>query len=164
MISKKCVKAINDQMNQEFFAAFLYQAMANDAMDKGFKGAANWFNMQFKEEMEHGFKFAKYLEDQGQKVMITGMEAPKTEWPNLLAMFKDALEHEKLVTSLIVEIAKLAAKEQDFATQNMLQWFIDEQVEEEASVSDVIWMLEMSKDSKGALFMADRTLGKREDD
>ncbi len=161
MISQACAKAINDQMNREFFSAFLYQAMANDAMGKGFKGAAKWFHAQFKEEMEHGFKFAKYLEDQGQQVMLTGMEAPKTAWPDLLAMFQDALAHEKKVTAWILDIAKLVSKEQDFATQNMLQWFIDEQVEEEGNVNDVIWMLEMSKDSKGAMFMADKTLGKR---
>ena len=164
MISKKSAKAINEQINREFFAAFLYQAMANDAMSKGFKGAAKWFSAQFKEEQEHAFKFAKYLEDQGAKVEFAALEAPRLEWPDLLAMFKEALDHEKKVTASINKIAELALAEKDFATQNMLQWFINEQVEEEASVADVIWMLEMSAGSKGALFMADKTLGKRADD
>jgi len=161
MISKKCAKAINEQINREFFSAFLYQAMGNDAMSKGFKGAASWFSVQFTEEQAHAFKFAKYLEDQGVKVELTGMEAPKNEWPDLLSMFKDALVHEKKVTAWINQIAELAVEEKDFATQNMLKWFIDEQIEEEASVSDVIWMLDMSAGSKGALYMADKTLRKR---
>ncbi|NLE40728.1 MAG: ferritin, partial [Lentisphaerae bacterium] len=77
MISKKCAKAINAQINREFFSAFLYLAMANDAMDKGFKGVAKWFQIQFKEKQEHALKFAKYLEDQGEKVVLEAMEAPK---------------------------------------------------------------------------------------
>jgi ferritin len=161
MISKKTAKAINTQINREFYSAFLYLAMANDAMDKGFKGAANWLTIQFKEEQEHAMKFAKYLQDQGAKVELAAIAAPKTEWKDLLEMFKDALAHEKKVTAWICEINDLAVAEKDYATQNMLKWFIDEQVEEEANATDVIWMLEMSAGSKGALFMADKTLGKR---
>ena len=164
MISKKCAKAINAQINREFFSAFLYLSMANDAMDKGFKGIANWFQVQFKEEQEHALKFAKYLQDQGEKVVLEAMEAPKLEWADALEMFKDALVHEKKVTAWIKEIAELAVAEKDFATQNMLVWFINEQVEEEANCNDAIWMLEMSAGSKGAMFQADRQLGKREDD
>lgn len=161
MISKKTAKAINTQINREFYSAFLYLAMANDAIDKGFKGAANWLTIQFKEEQEHAMKFAKYLQDQGAKVELAAIAAPKTEWKDLLEMFKDALAHEKKVTAWICEINDLAVAEKDYATQNMLKWFIDEQVEEEANATDVIWMLEMSAGSKGALFMADKTLGKR---
>ncbi|MDX9866672.1 MAG: ferritin [Kiritimatiellia bacterium] len=164
MISKKMTQEINAQINREFYSAFLYLAMAHDAMDKGFKGAANWFTIQFQEEQGHAMKFAKYLEDQGAKVKLAAMDKPKTEWKDLLAMFQDALAHEKKVTAWICGIQDLAVAEKDYATQNMLKWFIDEQVEEEASASDVIWMLEMSAGSKGALFMADRTLGKRKDD
>ena len=164
MISEKTVNEINAQINREFFSAFLYLAMANDAMNKGFKGAASWFMLQFEEEQEHALRFSKYLEDAGAKVMLSGMEAPKTEWPDLLSMFKEALVHEEMISAKINAIAELAATGKDFATQNMLKWFIDEQVEEEASFADVIWMLEMSTGSKGALFMADRTLGKRKKD
>ncbi len=163
MISKKMAKEINKQINREFFSAFLYQSMANDAMVKGFQGAANWLNVQFKEEQEHAFRFAKYLEDQGAKVVFEAIEAPKTEWADLAEMFKDALEHEKKVTAWINGIFELAVAEKDFATQSMLKWFVDEQVEEESSVSDVLWMLEMSSGSKGAMYMADKTLGKREE-
>lgn len=161
MISKKTAKAINTQINREFYSAFLYLAMANDAMDKGFKGAANWLTIQFKEEQGHALKFAKYLQDQGAKVELAAIAGPKTEWKDLLEMFKDALAHEKKVTAWINEINDLAVAEKDYATQNMLKWFIDEQVEEEANATDVIWMLDMSAGSKGALFMADKQLGKR---
>ncbi len=164
MISKKMAKAINTQINREFYSAFLYLAMGKDAQDKGFKGAATWFDVQFKEEQEHALKFAKYLEDQGAKVELAGIDAPKTAWKDLAEMFKDALAHEKKVTAWINEINTLAVAEQDYATQSMLRWFIDEQVEEEASVTDVLWMLDMASGSKGALFQADRTLGKRKDD
>ena len=164
MISKKCAKAINAQINREFFSAFLYLAMANDAMDKGFKGVAKWFQIQFKEEQEHALKFSKYLEDQGEKVVLEAMEAPKTEWADSLEMFEDALAHEKKVTAWIKGIAELAVAEKDFATQNMLVWFVNEQVEEEANCNDAIWMLEMCAGSKGALFQADRQFGKRGND
>ena len=161
MIGKKTAKAINAQIGREFYSAFLYLAMANDALDKGFKGAANWFTVQFKEEQEHAMKFAHYLQEQGVKVELEGMEKPKGSWQDLLAMFKDALAHEKKVTAWINEIMTLAIDEKDYASQSELQWFIKEQVEEEANATDIIWMLEMSAGSKGALFMADKQLGKR---
>lgn len=161
MISKKMAKAINVQINREWYSAFLYLAMANDAMSKGFKGAASWFTLQFQEEQGHALKFAKYLQDQGTKVELAAIEAPKTEWKDLLDMFKGALAHEKKVTAWIGEINSLAVAEKDYATQNMLTWFVNEQVEEEANATDAIWMLEMSEGSKGALFMADKQFGKR---
>lgn len=161
MISKKTAKAINSQINREFYSAFLYMAMANDAMAKGFKGTASWFNLQFNEEQAHALKFVKYLQDQGVKVELAALDKPKGEWKDLLEMFKDAQDHEKKVTAWIGEIADLAVAEKDHATQSMLQWFINEQVEEESNVADAIWMLEMSAGSKGALFMADKQLGKR---
>ena len=161
MISKKTAKAINTQINREYYSAFLYLAMANDAMAKGFKGAANWFSIQFKEEQEHAVKFAHYLQEQGVKVELAALAAPQLAWKDLLAMFKDSLAHEKKVTAWIREIADLAVSEKDYATQNMLQWFINEQVEEEANATDILWMLDMSAGSKGALFMADKQLGKR---
>ena len=161
MISEKMVEAINAQISREFFSAFLYLAMAHDAMDKGFKGASSWFTAQFEEEQKHAMKFAKYLQGRGAKVSLEAMAKPKTEWKDVLEMFQDALAHEQKITAWICGLNELAITEKDFATQNMLKWFIDEQVEEEANATDVIWMLEMSSGSKGALFMADKTLGKR---
>ena len=164
MISKKMAKEINAQINREFFSAFLYLAMANDAMDKGFKGVSNWFTIQFKEEQEHALKFSKYLEDQGAKVDLAAMPAPKKVWKNLIDMFQDALAHEKKVTAWIYALNTLAIKEKDYATQSMLRWFIDEQVEEEANCNEAIAALEMVGGSANGLFMMDRQLGKRVDD
>lgn len=161
MISKKMAKEINAQINREFASAYLYLAMANDAMDKGFKGAASWMNVQFAEEQAHALRFVKYLQEQGVKVELGAIAAPSTEWPDLLAMFTQTLAHEKGITAAINNLMKLAQAENDFATQAELQWFIKEQVEEEANDADVLWMLKMSEGSKGALFMADKTLGKR---
>ena len=163
MISKKMAKEINAQINREFFSAFLYLAMANDALDKGFNGTYKWMTLQFKEEQEHALKFSKYLQDQGVKVELDAMEAPKKAWKSILEMFEDALEHEKKVTAWIYDLNTLAIAEKDYATQCMLKWFIDEQVEEEANCNEAISALKMVSGSPNALFMMDRQLGKRED-
>ena len=164
MISKKMAKEINAQINREFFSAFLYLAMANDAVDKGFLGTGKWMSIQFKEEQEHALKFSKYLQDQGEKVVLGAMEAPKTAWKNILDMFEDALLHEKKVTAWINDLNTLAIEEKDYATQSMLKWFIDEQVEEEANCNEAISALSLVGDSASGTFMMDRQLGKRDAD
>jgi ferritin len=161
MISKSMAAAINAQINREFFSAYLYWAMSVDAAHKGFKGAANWFAVQFKEEQGHALRFAKYLQDQNAKVELAAIAGPRTSWKDLLDMFKDTLAHERSVTAAISDLMAQAVAEKDFATQLALQWFVNEQVEEEASATEVVWMLEMAEQSRGALFMVDKTLGKR---
>lgn len=161
MISKKMAQEINAQINREFFSAFLYLAMANDALDKGFNGTYKWMSLQFKEEQEHALKFSKYLQDQGEKAVLGAMETPKTEWKDILDMFKDALLHEKKVTAWINDLYTLALAEKDYATQSMLKWFIDEQVEEEANCNEAIAALSMVGKSASGTFMYDRQLGKR---
>ena len=161
MISKKMAQEINAQINREFFSAFLYLAMANDALEKGFIGTYKWMSIQFKEEQEHALKFSKYLQDQGEKVVLGAMEAPKTEWKGILEMFQDALLHEKKVTAWINDLYSLALEEKDYATQSMLKWFIDEQVEEEANCNEAIAALSMVGKSASGTFMYDRQLGKR---
>ena len=164
MISKKMAKEINAQINREFFSAFLYLAMANDALDKGFNGTYRWMSLQFQEEQEHALKFSKYLQDQGEKVELAAMDAPKTSWNDILDMFKDALEHEKKVTAWINDLYTLAIEEKDYATQSMLRWFIDEQVEEEANCNEAIAALQLVGSSPGATYMQDRQFGKRKED
>ena len=161
MISKKMAQEINAQINREFFSAFLYLAMANDAIEKGFIGTYKWMSIQFKEEQEHALKFSKYLQDQGEKVVLGAMEAPKTEWKGILEMFQDALLHEKKVTAWINDLNSLAIAEKDYATQSMLRWFIDEQVEEEANCNEAIQALTLVGGSAGSLYMVDRHVGKR---
>ena len=164
MISNKMAREINAQINREFFSAFLYLAMANDATDKGFNGTAHWMTLQFQEEQEHALKFAKYVEDQGHKVVLGAMEAPKTEWNGILEMFEDALLHEKKVTAWINDLYTLALEEKDYATQSMLTWFIDEQVEEEANCNEAISALQHVAGSANGTFMVDRQFGKRQGD
>ena len=161
MISDKMTKEINAQINRELYSAYLYLAMSADAMHKGFRGAASWFAVQFKEEQGHSERFIKYLHDQNARVDLDDIEAPPKVWKDLLTAFQETLAHEKTVTASINRLASLAVAEKDFATQNALQWFVNEQIEEEASAMDVILMLEMAAGSKGALFMADKKLGDR---
>ncbi len=161
MISKRMAKEINAQINREFFSAFLYLAMANDAIDKGYLGTGKWMNIQFKEEQEHALKFAKYLQDQGVKVELAALPAPKKVWKGILDMFEDALVHEKKVTAWIYGLNTLAIREKDYATQSMLKWFIDEQVEEEANCNEAISALKLNATSATATYMVDRHIGKR---
>ncbi len=161
MISPKMAAAINAQITREFYSAYLYLAMANDATDKGFKGVANWFTVQFKEEQGHALKFSNYLQEQGAKVTLAAIEKPAATWVDVCALFKDAQTHEQKVTAWINELVDIAVSEKDYATQNALKWFVDEQVEEEANLADVLWTLDMCGGSKGALYMADKKFGKR---
>ena len=163
MISKKMAKEINAQVNREFFSAFLYLAMGNDALDKGYLGTYKWMSIQFKEEQTHALKFSKYLQDQGVKVELAALAAPKKVWKGILDMFEDALKHEKQVTAWIYALNAQAVKEKDYATQSMLKWFIDEQVEEEANCVEAISALSMVGSSAGSLYMVDRHIGKREE-
>jgi len=161
MISDIMAKEINTQINRELYSAYLYLAMSADAMNKGFKGAAAWFAVQFGEEQGHALRFIRYLQDQNAKVELQAIDAPKRAWKDLLDMFLNTLAHENTVTANINKLMSLAVLEKDFATQGALQWFVNEQVEEEANDAEVIWMLEMASGSKGALFMADKKLGER---
>lgn len=161
MISPKMAAAINVQITREFYSAYLYLAMANDAMDKGFKGVANWFTVQFKEEQGHALKFSNYLQEQGAKVTLAMIEKPTATWADVSVMFKDSQAHEQKVTAWIHELVDIAVSEKDYATQNMLKWFVDEQIEEESNLADALWTLDMCAGSKGALYMADKKFGKR---
>jgi ferritin len=161
MISKEMAKAINEQVNKELFSAYLYLAMAGDAMDKGFKGVAHWMHVQAKEEAEHAERFIKYLFDQNARLELAAIEAPKGSWKDLKEMFGETLKHEQFITASIDGLGKIAKSQEDFATLEMLQWFFKEQVEEEGSAQDILWMLDMAAASKGALFQVDRQLGKR---
>ena len=138
MISKKIEEALNAQINAEFWSAYLYLSMSANFAVKGNPGFANWFNIQFKEEQDHAQIFIKYLLSRGGKVALSPIEAVKTEWESPLDAYKDTLEHEKKVTSMINNLYALASAENDYATQSMLKWFIDEQVEEEETAQGLI--------------------------
>ena len=161
MISKKIEEALNAQINAEFWSAYLYLSMSANFAVKGNPGFANWFNIQFKEEQDHAQIFIKYLLSRGGKVVLSPIEAVKTEWESPLDAYKDTLEHEKKVTSMINNLYALARAENDYATQSMLKWFIDEQVEEEETAQGLIDSLTMIKDNGFGIYMLDKELSAR---
>ena len=161
MISKKLHDAINAQINAELWSAYLYLAMSMDAETKGYKGVANWFYVQFKEEQDHARIFMNYLNSVDAKVTLLPIDEVPATWDNVLAMFKQTLEHEKKVTSLINNLAAIANEDRDFASINRLVWFIDEQVEEEENARDMITAVEAVEDNKYGMYMLDKELAAR---
>jgi len=163
MLSDSMYKALNDHMKAEFYAAYLYLSMAAHFEHENLTGMAAWMHKQSAEEMEHAMKFFRYLNDRGAKVVLQALEQPTTTWATPLEAFKNALKHEQMVTGEIHRLLELAQNEKDFGTAHFLQWFVEEQVEEEANVEGVIARLEMVGDSKAALLFMDRELGARQD-
>lgn len=161
MIGKKIQKAINEQINKELYSAYLYLAMSVDADLKGYKGAAQWFKVQYQEETGHAMKFMGYLLDQGAAVELDGVAKPPRTFASIAEMFEKTLKHEQGVTASICSLMDLARSENDYATQILLQWFITEQVEEEKNDHEVLAQLHMAGTSTGTLLMIDKHLGKR---
>jgi ferritin len=161
MLTKAMQDAINEQIKNELYSAYLYLAMSNQLEEKNLGGFANWLQVQFHEEQGHALKFMEYLHDRGGKVELKAIDQPPAMWSTNLEVFQQVLEHEKKVTNLIHKLYALALKENDYATQLMLQWFISEQVEEEKNASDIIAQLEMITAHDTAVLMLDHDLGKR---
>ena len=161
MLSKKLHDALNEQINAELWSAYLYLSMSMDAEAKGLKGVANWFFVQFQEEQDHARILMNYINSRDAKVELKPIAEVRTEWTSPLDMFKDTLEHEKVVTSMINNLASIAAEDKDFASANMLVWFVDEQVEEEESAKDQIDALEQVEDNKLGIYMIDKELAAR---
>ncbi|MCH5305490.1 MAG: ferritin [Rikenella sp.] len=161
MLSTKMQDALNVQINAELWSAYLYLSMSLDASNKGYKGIANWFAIQFKEEQDHAQILIDYVLARGGKVALAPIEAVQTEWDTPLAMFSDTLAHEQKVTSLIDNLCRIASEEKDFATSSKLVWFVNEQVEEEENVRDILDQLSMVEGSKMGLYMIDKELGAR---
>ena len=161
MISKRMQDAINAQINAELWSAYLYLSMSMDAADKGLKGVANWFAIQFKEEQDHAQIFINYMHSQGARVELAPIAAVDTSWESAMAMFELTLAHEQKVTSLIHNLCAIAAEEKDVATANRLAWFVDEQVEEEESARDIIDQLRMVEGNNYGLYMIDKEMAAR---
>jgi len=125
------------------------------------KGFASWMRVQTQEELVHAMKFYDYLIERGGKVVLSSIESPPTEWPSPLAIFENAYQHEQKVTGLINELVDLAIAEKDHATNIILQWFVSEQVEEEASADEVVQKIKLMGDARGGIFMLDRELAQR---
>ena len=161
MISKKMQNAINEQINAELWSAYLYLSMAMDAEAKAFKGIANWFFVQWLEEQDHARIFQNYMNARGAKVSLRPISEVKQEWKSPLDMFEDTLKHEEEVTELIDNLVRMAMEENDFATLSRLQWFVDEQVEEEDSARDQVADFERAGKDFSVLKELDEQLGKR---
>ncbi|PLX65857.1 MAG: ferritin [Denitrovibrio sp.] len=160
MASDKMNKALNAQLNFEYYSAYVYLAMAAHADNIGLKGISSWFDAQYQEEMMHATKFLHYIMDRG-VVELETIEKPRKEYKDVLEMFEVTLEHEQEVTAKINDLATLAIEEKDHATNSFLQWFINEQVEEEATVKEILDKLKLAGTTGPGLFMVNNELGAR---
>jgi ferritin len=161
MISKAMQDAINDQINKELFSSYLYLSMATYFESKNLSGFAGWMRTQAEEERAHGMKFYEFLHDRGGRVLLKAIDAPKTEWKSNLEAFKEVAEHEAKITASIYALYETALKEKDYPAQVMLQWFINEQVEEEKNAAEIVANLELIEERGTAVLMLDKQLGKR---
>jgi len=161
MLKEKVFTGLNEQVNAEMYSAYLYLSMSTWFEAKNLPGFVNWLRCQAQEETVHGMMIFDHLHERGAKVELKAIEAPPTEWKTPLGVFEEIYKHELKVTGLIDGLVTLSSKEQDHATHSFLQWFVDEQVEEEASADDVVQKLKLiGKDSSG-LFLLDAELAKR---
>ncbi len=162
MLSKKMADALNAQVQAEMYSAYLYLSMSAHFDGANLKGVAHWLRLQFKEEQEHAMKILDFIVERGGQVVLKEIDAPPAKWASALKAFEDVLKHEQGVTAKINKLAELAADEKDHATGIFLQWFISEQVEEEANAGEVLEKLRMIGDSVGGLLVLDHHLSKRE--
>ena len=161
MISKKLETEINNQINAETWSAYLYLSMAAWFEDKNLIGFANWMRVQYHEEISHALKFFDYINERGGRVLLQPIKAVKTDWKDEIEIFEETYEHEKKVTSMINNLVNIAIEEKDHASNNMLQWFVAEQVEEESNADELLQQLKFLKGNPHGLLMLDRELKQR---
>lgn len=161
MINEKVGKILIDQINKEFYSAYLYLSMSAYFSDLGLLGFANWMRVQFQEEQAHAMLMYDYLNDRGEKVILSAIDTPPNTWNCPLCVMEEVLKHEEYVTSLINNIVTVAEEVKDRATMSYMNWFIDEQVEEEANAQDIISKLKLIGDDKSALYLLDKDLAAR---
>jgi ferritin len=161
MLDPKMEIALNQQINAELWSGYLYLSISCDMDNKGYEGMAHWFALQAKEEFEHATRFMKFLGEKGGKVALMPIETVKQEWTDPKQAFEETLHHEKVVTEKIHKLMDMAVELKDYATQNMLKWFIDEQVEEEDIARKIVEKLKRIENSPTGLYALDKQLGKR---
>lgn len=161
MISKKLEKAINEQINHELFSEYLYIAMQAWFAGENLDGMATWMEAQSHEERFHAMKFFRYLLDRGGQVELLALEKPPVDFKDPLNAFKEAYKHEQFITGKINELMDLACQENDHASKSFLQWYVDEQVEEEATAEGIVRQLEMINGNTAGIYMMNAELGKR---
>jgi len=161
MLSKKIENAINKQINAELWSAYLYLSMSAYFESINLGGFANWMRVQAQEEVGHAMRFYKQVVERRGRVTVSAITAPSINWKSPLNAFEDAFKHEQKVTGMIDNLATMAVAEKDYATANMLQWFIDEQVEEELSTDTIVQKLKMIGTNTGGLYMLNQELSQR---
>jgi len=161
MLNEKIQAALNKQLNAELYSSYLYLSMSAHFQSINLPGFANWMRVQAQEELVHGMKFYDFINERGGRVTLQPVEGPPTEWSSPLDVFENTYKHEQKVTGLINDLVNLAVAERDHATNIFLQWFVTEQVEEEASADEVRQRLKLMGDDGGGLFMLDREMGQR---
>ena len=161
MLSEKVQDSLNKQLNAELYSSYLYLSMSAYFHSINLRGFASWMRVQAQEELVHVAKFYDFVNERDGRVILRPVEAPPSEWASPLAVFEDAYRHEQKVTGLINGLVDLSIEERDHATNNFLQWFVAEQVEEESSANDVVQQLKLVGDDRNGLLMLDRELAQR---
>lgn len=161
MLSKKLQDALNEQLKHELYSAYLYLSMSAHFEAQNLRGFAHWMRVQSQEEVSHAMRIFDFINDRGGRVMLQAIDEPPTDFKSPFDIFQKALAHERKVTGMIHKLYELAVKENDYPAQVMLQWFIEEQVEEERSATEVVEQLKLIGDQGAGLFMLDRQLGER---
>lgn len=161
MLKEKVLKALNNQINAEMHSAYLYLSMSAYFQDKGLAGFANWMKVQYKEELAHALKIFDYVNERNGRVILEPIAAVPTEFDSVIDVFEKTLEHEQKVTDMIDKLVDTAVEASDHATQSFLQWFVDEQVEEEANVNELLDNLRLIDGQGNGMFMLNRELQSR---
>lgn len=161
MTTANMIEALNKQINAELFSSYLYLSMSAYYESKGLPGFAHWMRLQAQEELQHVMRFYTFVHDRDGKVKLTAIEGPKTEWDSPLDAFEDAYAHEKKVSKLIHDLVDIAIAERDHSANSFLQWFVNEQVEEEAAAKEIIDKIKLVKDNSSGMFLVDQELASR---
>ncbi len=161
MLTDKMIEGLNEQINKEIYSAYLYLSMASYASTLGLNGFVNWFNVQVQEELSHAQKMYDYVVQQGYRVMLKAIDEPPQNFKSPINLFEETLSHEKIVTGLINNLVKIAKEENDNATEIFLQWYVTEQVEEEANPTEIIQKLKLTGKDGNGLLMIDNELAQR---
>ncbi len=161
MLKKNVNDAINKQINEELYSAYLYLSMASYLEEMNLPGFANWMRIQFEEEQFHAFKMYDYVIERGGRVILDTIEKPESEFGTIIDIFEASLNHEQHISECINELMSLAIEEKDYASSNFLQWYVDEQVEEEAAVGEILGKLKLVEGKGQALLMLDKEFSER---
>jgi len=160
-MNQRVESALNDQINAELYSSYLYLSMSAYCEAEGLSGFANWMRVQAEEELFHSTKMFDYVNERGGRVILKAIEMPQTEWKSIVEVLEDVFEHEQKVTSLINNLVTISREEKEYATENFLQWYVAEQVEEEDSVGQLLNEVKLVDGKGSGLFMLNREAGQR---